>query len=196
MILPKENKRNGRHNLSFLSIPVEKLVRYDNVRRQGFYQKYFVAEILKEEGNALYNKKKISEAVEAYSQSLCIFLTSKNRTIQPTPDGLSLTPKVPNINPIEFVMETEEGRSEKEKTLFRKIKLCLFLNISQCLLILQMYEHALTAVGNALELDPTNGKALFRHAKALVSLPHIGTFIPILTCFVYTSRTHMMSRIR
>ena len=40
-----------------------------NVRKQGFYQRLFVAEILKEKGNALYKSKDFEAAKTKYEQA-------------------------------------------------------------------------------------------------------------------------------
>lgn len=59
-----------------------------------------------------------------------------------------------------WLIEGDEGKSAKEKVLFRKMKLSLYLNLSQCYLVLKEYDNAYHAANKALTLAPTDGKAL------------------------------------
>jgi len=42
--------------------------KYDNVRKQGFRQRYVVCDLLKAKGNNLFNENKIQDALREYEQ--------------------------------------------------------------------------------------------------------------------------------
>jgi tetratricopeptide (TPR) repeat protein len=163
--------------MTFRKLASNNLQRYDNVRKQGFYQKYIACELLKNEGNVLYNDKKlIRKALECYIHALSIFLVGEGsaelmgsnvRIIGASSQGKMLakngTVPLPPTTPGEvnqFYIENEEGKSEKEKTLFRKIKVHIFLNLSLCYLRLEEYENAIMAAHHALVMQPNHAKAL------------------------------------
>eukprot|EP01017_Pseudomicrothorax_dubius_P025620 TRINITY_DN2787_c0_g1_i3.p1 TRINITY_DN2787_c0_g1~~TRINITY_DN2787_c0_g1_i3.p1 ORF type:complete len:226 (+),score=55.30 TRINITY_DN2787_c0_g1_i3:104-781(+) len=70
---------------------------------------------------------------------------------------------------VEFQLDNEEGSSEKERSLSRKMKVVLYTNLSQCYLRKSDPLNALHAADHAISLQPDNHKALFRRAKAILS---------------------------
>ncbi|XP_013389110.1 AH receptor-interacting protein [Lingula anatina] len=97
---------------------------------------------LKDEGNALYKEKKYSEASAKYGQAIGI---------------------------LEQLSMKEKPHSEEWSELQDR-KIPFLLNYSQCLLLLEDYYPVIEHTTTVLERDPGNVKALFRRAKAHVSV--------------------------
>jgi tetratricopeptide (TPR) repeat protein len=165
--------------------------RYENVRKQGFYQKFFVCELLKNEGNGHYNRHQPMKALEAYLRALSIFLKrcplnqgGSNNDLNgheshESEIGNGRSKDNLEEHQVSLVIENEDGKSEKERTLFKKLKLSLFLNLSQCYLLLHDYDNAYHAANYALLLAPRNEKALFRQAKAIVCMENPGKYFEL-----------------
>ena len=62
---------NIENEATYIKNLVKHAKEFANVRKQGFYQRLFVAEILKEKGNALYKSKDYESAKTKYEQA-CI----------------------------------------------------------------------------------------------------------------------------
>lgn len=128
---------------------------YMNTRRQSFYMRYIVSEILKNNGNNYYKSNDYLKASEEYEKSLSIFRYIRKK-----------------INPfqkqeeLEHIEDHGENSFEKEKII--NLKLGLYLNLSLCYLIMGRLFNALRASQEALKLDPYNAKALYRSAKAKI----------------------------
>lgn len=52
----------------FIKAGLYYLVKFSNVRRQGFYQRYAVSDHLKVKGNKLFKEEKVEEAAREYEQ--------------------------------------------------------------------------------------------------------------------------------
>lgn len=130
--------------ISFLQSSQKYMKTYQNVHRQKFFQKYCSCELLKNNGNTLYNTSQWEKAIESYLQACAIFAYEPIAKQQPSV----------------VYLEVEDGKPYDQKTLYRKIKLSLFLNLSQCYLCVREWSMAYDAATQALALEPKNEKAL------------------------------------
>jgi tetratricopeptide (TPR) repeat protein len=142
-----QQERQNLHQ-KILEACLNHVPKYENVRRQGFFQKYCACELLKNEGNKHFNRHETSRAIECYLQAFSIFACPgvTENTAHTLADHLNY--------------ENFERKSERERSMFKKIKVTLFLNLAQCYLFLQEYEIALEVATEALILSPNNVKAL------------------------------------
>lgn len=128
---------------------------YMNTRRQSFYMRFIVSEVLKNNGNNYYKSNDYLKASEEYEKSLSIFRYIRKK-----------------MNPFKKQEELEHiednGGTAFEKEKIISLKLGLYLNLSLCYLIMGRLFNALRASQEALKLDPYNAKALYRSAKAKI----------------------------
>ncbi|XP_038561952.1 peptidyl-prolyl cis-trans isomerase FKBP4 isoform X2 [Micropterus salmoides] len=67
-------------------------------------------------------------------------------------------------------LEHESGLSEEDEKKAKALRLAAHLNLAMCFLKLQESNQALESCDKALELDPSNEKALFRRGEALFGM--------------------------
>uniref|UniRef100_A0A3B3ZYM3 peptidylprolyl isomerase n=2 Tax=Periophthalmus magnuspinnatus TaxID=409849 RepID=A0A3B3ZYM3_9GOBI len=67
-------------------------------------------------------------------------------------------------------LEHESGLQEEDEKKAKALRLAAHLNLAMCYLKIQEPSHALDSCDKALELDPTNEKALFRRGEALFAM--------------------------
>lgn len=163
--LSQKPLRGKLPGITFLNPSQKELAGYDNVRRQGFYQKYFVCELLKNEGNSHYTMNRYQVAIDTYAKAIAIFRVEPVKIDENAAESIAICYDV-WIGWIGcqtggmLYIESMENRSEKEKSMFKKLIHTLFRNISQCFLSLKDYQAAYLAASHALHLDSVNPKAL------------------------------------
>lgn len=121
---------------------------------------YFIAETLKNKGNAAYENEEDSEtAIQHYLNGVAIFryYVEEKGDLQ-TEDNLTF-------------------ESEAKKKEVKNLINILFLNLSQCYLRLKDFEKSLLTSDQALRIDHKNPKGYFRHAKALEGMNRLETMV-------------------
>ncbi len=136
----------------------------NNVRRQDFFPRLVAFDILKNEGNSLFAEGRYEEAARKYEEALCIFRYIRSEAAHWREEGID----------DQYLSEVEsKGQTEDEQSKINSFKLLCYLNLAACNLKLGNSRTAVDSCNEALRLDPTNVKALYRRAKAemLVSKP-------------------------
>lgn len=144
----------------FLKAGLYFLAKYDNVRKQGFYQRYAVSDHLKVRGNKLFKAESVELAAREYEQALSILRYINNKNPNWRNEGII-------DEDLEYI--NFDGEGEEEKAMATSIKVALYNNLAACYLNLADYKNAIAACDETLLLDPTQAKAWFRRAKALTS---------------------------
>jgi len=146
----------------FLQAGLSFLHKYENVRRQGFQQRLIVADLLKTRGNALFKEERTREACLEYEQGLSIFryVLLKNNEVDMKGNG--------KYEYVDF-----EGEREDERVQVRNLKVLLYNNLAASYLKLNDSPSAKAACDEALRLDPKQTKALYRRARAIISVEKV-----------------------
>lgn len=136
------------------------LTKYENVRKQKFFQKFIVSEHLKQNGNAFFKAGEHEKAAHEYEQSLSIFRYIKNKNTNWKNEGIL-------DDDLEYVEETGDNIEESNK--LKALKTTIYINLALTYLKTKKFQSTIKATDEALILDPKNTKALYRRAKAKIS---------------------------
>lgn len=115
---------------------------------------------MKEEGNKLFREGKYFDCTMKYERALAIF-----KYIQNTDEGWKKKGiKDEDLQEVDILGDTSEERSA-----IKALKQSLYLNLASAAHKEKDYPTAIKACGCVLELDPSNVKALYRRAQALIT---------------------------
>lgn len=131
-------------------------------RQLPFDEKMAKSEELKDEGNQLFKDKNYSDAVDKYEEAgtLVHYCYSTDPGWRKNNRG---------IDDDVLVLVDDIGESAANKAQQHKFRVALCINIAACKLKLLKWEEAIVACNTALELEPSNVKALFRRAVARIT---------------------------
>lgn len=107
----------------------------------------------KQEGTLLFQEKNYQSAIHKYEEVLTIFRWVENRNEKWRNSGIE-----------DDDLTVHNAEKTKENI---EMMVALYLNIAICNLKLEVWKEAVAACDEALELDPTNVKALYRKALGL-----------------------------
>ena len=143
------------------------LNKFESVRAQGFHQRFVVAEFLKQNGNNHFKANELDKAAHEYEQSLSLFRYIKNSNKNWKNEGIL-------DDELEYIEETGVSLIESQK--IQALKVAIYINLALTYLKLKKFNFAIKASDEALRLDPTNTKALFRRAKAKITDINAGLY--------------------
>eukprot|EP01017_Pseudomicrothorax_dubius_P008695 TRINITY_DN1286_c0_g2_i4.p1 TRINITY_DN1286_c0_g2~~TRINITY_DN1286_c0_g2_i4.p1 ORF type:complete len:302 (+),score=67.01 TRINITY_DN1286_c0_g2_i4:155-1060(+) len=135
--------------------------RFINVKKQAFAQRMMVAELLKGEGNRVLSTLNVDLALRYYEQALSIFRYISNRKGNYLQDGIHDD----DLDNVIFV-----SMIESENVKVKALCLSLYLHLAGCYLRKNDIKNTIAACDEALHIDPNNYKALYRRAKARISI--------------------------
>lgn len=118
--------------------------KYESVRLQSFPQRFCVAELLKQNGNALFKVQQYDKALREYEQALSIFRFIKNNNPNWRQEGLFDE----NLEYIDY-----QGSQEVENQQIVQLKLALYLNLSAAYIKLNDKFNSIEATNEAIKLD-------------------------------------------
>lgn len=130
-------------------------------RQLPFAEKIVLSNKLKDEGNDFYAKGNWSDAVDKYEEAgtLIHYCYSTDPGWRKNNRG---------IDDDVIVLVVDKGETPEEEAQYNALRKSCSLNLAQCKLNLQKYDEAVASCDVALEIEPTNVKALYRRAEARV----------------------------
>ena len=147
---------------TFLKAGVYYTQKHEVLRRQeNFDVKYFAYQLLKNDANSEFAQGHFDRACRKYEESLSVFRYFEATDASWQDKGIDDD----KLHEVDYL-----GKSPEEQKAIRQIKLNTYLNISACNIKVKSYTEAVLACEEALKLDPTNLRALYRRARA-TSLP-------------------------
>ncbi|ETV71185.1 hypothetical protein, variant [Aphanomyces astaci] len=129
-------------------------------REKPFDERLRLATEIKVQGNVHFAKGEFEEAVAQYEKALALFKYCENTD----PDWKKKGIRDDDIYVVDYKPDNVHDQSQLDT-----LKVTLYLNISVCKLKLKEFALAISACGDVLAIDPTNAKAYYRRAQALIT---------------------------
>lgn len=123
-----------------------------NTRKQRFFQKIIVHELLKKEGSAYFTAGEYDRALHRYEEALSLWRYYICHNPKWEEEG---------IDDDEIELFEDVGNTDSQKRQIRELKLTSYLNIAVCNLKVKDFVNALAACEEALHLNPASVKAYY-----------------------------------
>lgn len=131
-----------------------------SVRGKSFQERIEAAESMKAAGNNHYGAGDLEEAVAEYEKALAVFKYAEN--MDPGWKKKGIEDK--DIRTVDYKCDDQQDQARLDA-----LKISCYLNIAVCKFKLREFQTCIRACDDTLQIDPSNVKALYRRAQALIT---------------------------